>query len=319
VIGDGEPSWTPEAPPGFLTFVEITPLPAPVLPVIAGSLALAYAVGVVRVRTTGRRWSAGRSVSFLAGCLLLAATTGLALEAYGTRLFSVFMFQQLTLMILVPPFLVLGAPGLLLLRAVPHRGVGRVTLRAVHGVLRSRAARIALHPALGLGLFILAFYGLYFSGLADVLLGSVAGHVALEVGFLVFGILFAIPVLSPDPLPIRFRHAGRILDVFAEMALHAFFGVILMVSVVPVVSAFATPPPGWDVDPLADQQLAGGLAWSYGEAPTVLILVYLVHRWYTDDTRRAARADRRSDETGNTDIAEYNHFLEQLESRRPGR
>jgi putative membrane protein len=315
VITDSEPWWTPEAPPGLAAFLDVGPLPAPVLPVIAGVLAVAYGAGVVSVKASGRPWLVRRSMSFLVGCVILAATTGLALEAYGTRLFSVFMFQQLTLMILVPPLLVLGAPGTLMMRAVPHRGLGRLILRAAHGMLKSRVARVALHPALGLALFILAFYGLYFSGLADVLLRTIGGHVALEVAFLAFGILFAIPVLSPDPLPIRTTHSGRILDVFAEMALHAFFGVILMVSIVPLVPAFASPPTAWDVDPLADQQWAGGLAWSYGEAPTVLILVYLVHRWYRDDTRRAARADRTADQSGNPELAQYNQYLEQLRTR----
>lgn len=49
----------------------------------------------------------------------LAAVTGLAIDGYGYRLFSAFMFQHLTLSILVPPLLVLGAPGRLLLRSTP--------------------------------------------------------------------------------------------------------------------------------------------------------------------------------------------------------
>lgn len=51
------------------------------------------------------------------GNLALAAVTGLAVENFGYALFSVFMFQQLTLMMAIPPLLVLGSPGTLLLRA----------------------------------------------------------------------------------------------------------------------------------------------------------------------------------------------------------
>ena len=46
MINDWGPSWTPDAPPSLQSFLEIAPLPAPVLPVIAGTLALAYGLGL---------------------------------------------------------------------------------------------------------------------------------------------------------------------------------------------------------------------------------------------------------------------------------
>ena len=309
------PVWIPDAPPGLAEFLAFSPQPVPVIPVIAGLLGLAYAAGVVRLRVQGRRWPLGRMLLFLTGCALLAATTGLGLEGYGLVMFSVFMFQQLTLMITIPPLLVLGAPGTLLLRATPHRGIGKAVLIAAHSALGSRAARIALHPVLAIGLFILAFYGLYLGGFVDALLSSWPGHLALELTFLAAGILFAVPVLSPDPLPGRQGYAGRVLDVFIEMALHAFFGVIIMISLTPMIDAFANPPPAWGLDPLLDQQIAGGLAWSYGEAPTVIILLYLLHRWYRDDTRRAIQADRRAESQGDPELDTYNSYLEKLRSR----
>ena len=312
------PVWIPDAQPGLAEFLTFSPQPVPIIPAIAGLLALTYIAGVVKLRVRGRRWPLGRTLLFLTGCALLAATTGLGLEGYGLVMFSVFMFQQLTLMITIPPLLVLGAPGTLLFRATPHHGLGRVVLIAAHAALRSRVARIALHPVLAIGLFILAFYGLYLGGFADALLSTWAGHLALELTFLASGILFAVPVLSPDPLPVRQGYMGRVLDVFIEMALHAFFGVIIMISTTPLIAAFSDPPAAWGLDPLLDQQIAGGLAWSYGEAPTVLILLYLIHRWYRDDTRRAAQADRRAEREGDPDLDAYNGYLTRLRSRNGG-
>lgn len=309
------PVWIPSAPPSFAEFIAFAPQPVPVLPAIAMVLAAAYSWGAIRLAMRGQRWHPMRAVSFLAGCALLAATTGLAIEGYGLEMFSVFMFQQLTLMIAIPPLLVLGAPVTLLLRSAPHRGPGRLLAVTALGFLRSRAAQAALHPAITISLFILAFYGLYLGGLANTLLTSLAGHLALEVFFLAAGLLFATPVLSPDPLPSRQSYLGRTLDVFIEMALHAFFGVIVMISPTLIVNAFGNPPASWNLDPLLDQQIAGGLAWSYGEAPTVLILIYLVHRWYGDDTRRAIQADRRAERDGDPDLDAYNDYLSKLRSQ----
>ncbi len=298
--------------PALADFIGVIPLEFPLLPVVAVLLAAGYLVGAARLWAAGRRWSVWRSLSFLLGCAALAAVTGLGVEAYGSALFSVFMFQQLTLMMAIPPLLVLGSPGTLLLRATPHRGIGRMVLRVAHGGLRSRAARWALSPWVALPLYLFAFYGLYLVNLADVILEAPGGHVALEVGFLVAGILFTIPVLSDDPLPVRMSQGARALDVFVETALHAFFGVFLMVAPVLLIDSFAASSLSLGIDPLADQQVAGGLAWSYGEAPTLLMLMFAMHRWFRDSTARDAAAARYADLHGDPDLDAYNTYLTSL-------
>lgn len=225
--------WIPDAPPTLGGFLTPAPLPAPVLPILAGLLAVVYLAGAIRMWVRSRGWPVWRTVSFLLGCVALAAVTGLAVENYGYALFSVFMFQQLTLMMAIPPLLVLGSPGTLLLRATPHHGPGLLVLRAAHAGLRSRTARWLLSPWLAVPLYLAAFYGLYLANFADPILSTVTGHTLLEVGFLVAGMLFTIPILSSDPLPVRMSHGGRALDVFAEAALHAFFGVFLMMATTP--------------------------------------------------------------------------------------
>lgn len=172
-----------------------------------------------------------------------------------------------------------------------------------------------LSPWLALPIYLAAFYGLYLAGLADRILATIAGHVALEVAFLVAGVLFTIPVLSSDPLPMRLSHGGRAIDVFAEAALHAFFGVFLMMATTMLVTRFVAPTEALGLDPLEDQRLAGGLAWSYGEAPTLLMLVYVMHRWFREDTARAAAEDRYADVHGTSELDAYNAYLESLRKK----
>ena len=88
--------------------------------------------------------------------------------------------------------------------------------------------------------------------------------------FLAAGVLFTVPMLSSDPLPAKQGYGGRLLDVAIEMPLHAFFGVVLMMATTPIVEFFATPPASWDLDPMADQKVAGGLAWAGGLASGLL-------------------------------------------------
>ena len=307
--------WISDTPPTLEAF--LTPIlpPVPVLPVLGLLMAVMYLAGAIRLWRQGRRWSVARTVCFLLGCIVLVAVTGLAVEGYGYLLFSVFMFQQLTLMMAIPPLLVLGSPGTLLLRATPHRGLGRVILRLALAGLRSRIARWALSPWIAMPLFLMSFYGFYLGGLADPILQTPGGHPLLEIAFLAAGVLFTIPILSNDPLPVRMTYPGRAMDLFAEAALHAFFGVFLMMSPTLFVETFAGPTTALGIDPLDDQWLAGALAWSYGEGPTVVMLLYVMHRWFRDDTARAAKADKYADAPGDPELDAYNAYLDALRKK----
>ena len=97
---------------------------------------------------------------------------------------------------------------------------------------------------------------------------SWVGHTGLELFFLATGVLFIVPVLSSGPLPVKQSNLGRCFDLFVEMPLHVFIGVILMMATSPLLSTFTNPPASWNVDLMADQQMAGALAWSYGENPS---------------------------------------------------
>lgn len=303
------PVWVPTAPPSVETLLAPTLQPVPLIPAIGLLLSMLYLAGAVRLWASGRRWPVWRCLSFLIGCGAMVVTMGAGMEGYGLRMFSVFMFQQLTLMLAIPGFLALGSPGRLLLRATPHRGPGRTVLRLAFLGLRSRLGRLLIHPAFTVPLFLFNFYGIYLSDVADLLLSSWYGHVSLELLFLASGLLFTVPLISADPLPVRKSHGWRLIDAFSEMPLHAFFGVILMMSTTPIVDFFASAPDSWNIDPIKDQYLAGGLAWAYGEIPSLLILLFITVGWQREEARTTARTDA---EQATPQLDAYNAYLERL-------
>ncbi|MFP5367028.1 MAG: cytochrome c oxidase assembly protein [Actinomycetes bacterium] len=309
------PVWLPSLPPSLAEYLAPNLQPVPLIPALTLLAAVFYLAGAIRLWRQGRRWSVVRTCSFLVGCLAIVVVMGAGIEGYGLRMFSIFMFQQLTLMMAVPPLLVVGSPGTLLLRATPHGRVGRRVLRAALWGLRSRWGRVAIHPAFMVPLFLLSFYGVYFSGLADLLLPNWYGHVGLELLFLISGILFTVPLISADPLPSRQTHFGRMIDIFAEMPLHAFFGVVVMMATTPMVKFFATPPPAWNINAMKDQEVAGGLAWSYGELPGVLLLMFILVRWQREEARSNASIERAERTGGTPELDAYNSYLQHLADR----
>lgn len=312
-LGASIPVLVPQEFPDIWRLLSLQLQPLPIFPIIAILLATAYVVGVTRVRRSSQ-WPARRVFFFITGCAALFAITATGIEGYGYALISVFMFQQLTLMMVIPLLLVLGWPGTLLLKSTPSRGRGRwIRLVALRG-LRSRTANIALHPGILVALFLFAFYGVYLTGVGTWLLASWWGHFALEVFFLAAGVLFAIPIASRDPLPSRRSPLGKLVSLLVEMPLHAIFGVIVMLATTRLITTGIQSPSNWKIDPLVDQGIAGALAWTYGELPALLLIIVMLARWERDDTRRAQRADR---DHGDADLERYNAYLARLQSAPP--
>ncbi|MFE0626115.1 cytochrome c oxidase assembly protein [Streptomyces sp. NPDC058864] len=283
-------------------------------------LALAlYGWGVVRLLRRGDRWPAGRIVAFVAGVLSIALVMCTALNDYGMVMFSVHMVQHMVVSMVSPILLLLGAPVTLTLRALPTAGRGRKGPRELLvALLHSRYMQVITHPAFTIPLFIASLYGLYFTPLFDTLMGSRAGHIAMMVHFLAVGLVFFWPIMGVDPGPNRPSHVMRILELFAGMPFHAFFGIALMMASEPMIGAFKHPPASLGIDALDDQTAAGGIAWAFSEIPSVIVLVALLIQWYTSDQRQARRKDRAADRDGDAELAAYNAYLASLEARGRG-
>lgn len=280
-------------------------------------LALAlYGWGVARLRRRGDAWPVGRTVGFVIGVLTVALVMCTALNDYGMVLFSVHMVQHMVISMLSPILLLLGAPVTLTLRALPSAGRGRKGPRELLvALLHSRYMRVITHPAFTIPLFIASLYALYFTPLFDFLMGSKVGHIAMMVHFLAVGLVFFWPIMGVDPGPHRPGYVMRMLELFAGMPFHAFFGIALMMASAPMVETYADPPASLQVSALSDQSAAGGIAWAFSEIPSVIVLVALVFQWYVSEQRTARRRDRRADRDGDRELAAYNAYLASLRTR----
>lgn len=281
-------------------------------------LALAlYGWGVLRLRRRGDPWPPGRAAAFILGVATIALVTCTGLNDYGMVLFSAHMVQHMVISMISPILLLLGAPVTLLLRALPAAHGGRRGPRQLLvSLLHSRYTRVITSPLFTIPLFIASLYGLYFTPLFDTLMQTRAGHVAMMAHFLAVGLVFFWPIMGVDPGPHRPGHLMRMLELFATMPFHAFFGITLMMATEPLVDTFAHPPASLSVDAVSDQTAAGGIAWAFSEVPAVVVLVALVMQWYVAEQRRARRLDRAADRNGDRELATYNAYLSSLGSPR---
>jgi cytochrome c oxidase assembly factor CtaG len=282
-----------------------------------------YVAAVVRLRRRGDSWPPGRIVAWLLGCVALLFTTSSGVGRYMPAMFSMHMVAHMCLSMLVPILLVLGAPVSLALRALPAAGhndppgMREWLLAALH----SRLSRFLTNPVVATVLFVAGFYGLYLSSLFDTTVSSHAGHLAMNVHFLLSGYLFYWVVIGVDPTPRPIPPLAKVAVVFASLPLHAFFGVVLM-GTRQVLGAAYYRSLGfpWHTDLLGDQRLGGGIAWAAGELPLVIVMIALLVQWARSDRRTARRLDRAAELDDDADLTAYNAMLAELAHRdKPGR
>jgi putative copper resistance protein D len=73
---------------------------------------------------------------------------------------------------------------------------------------------------------------------------------------------------------------------------------------------------GWGTSALSDQQTGGGIAWSVGEIPTLVLAIGVAVAWSRSDEREGRRRDRAADRTGDAELQAYNDMLANLERGR---
>jgi putative copper resistance protein D len=281
-------------------------------------MASLYASGLLRLYRRGDRWPPGRSIAWFGGVAVLAWLTNFGISQYANVAAGFHMAQHMVLTMLVPILLVLGSPVTLALRALTPSPAGRWGAREwlVRG-LGSRPLKVLTHPAVVLVLYFVGLYGLYLTSAFASLMGSHAGHVLMQVHFVVSGYLFYWILIGVDPRPRPLPYLYRFMIMVIASALHGFFAVVIMMSGAPLAPEwFAKVQPPWIDDLLADTVNGGQAAWAMGEFPLAVVAITLAIQWARDEDRAARRIDRRAVQTGDAERHAYNAYLAELATGR---
>jgi putative membrane protein len=226
--------------------------PAWSLDLVAAAYAGVYAWGAARV---GRRWSPWRTLSFMAGVAVVLVALQSGLDAYDERLLSAHMLQHVLLLMLAPPLLLLGAPVLLALRALPaqrRRGAAR---------LLSRTRRLT-RPAACLAAFAVVLVGAHLPPVFDAALRDPLAHAFEHAAFLAAGLALWWPLTNADPV-VRHRLGGfgRIFYMLAAMVPEDIVGAYLNRAGAVVYAPYAGAARALGISAVVDQQQAGAIMW----------------------------------------------------------
>ena len=276
--------------------------------VVAAAL---YLAGAIKLARRKDRWPVMRTVSWVLGVVVVMWCTNSGLAEYASVSVTFHMVQHMTLAMLAPILLVMGAPATLALRALsPSHGNERGPREWLVWLLHSKITGFLTNPFLVLFLYITTLYGLYLTPAFGWLMGSHVGHIGMTVHFIASGYLFYWVLIGIDPRPKPLPYWARLLMLLVGMAVHAFLAVVLMMSSQPLAPEwYGIVRPTWVTDPLADSLTGGQVAWALAEVPGLIVLIAIAMQWARSDDREATRRDRAADRDGDHELDAYNARL----------
>lgn len=257
----GEPwTWGWQAYPGVWAFVVLT----------------AAGAWLLMRRATLRM---GQRVSALVAIALLWLTLDWPVGPLGTGYLAwVHALQFVSLGMVVPP---------LLLNALPRE--------RMHALLDARPRVAALvsavtQPLVAAITFTLTMIVTHVPRVVDSVMQFQLGAFALDMAWLLSGVVFWWPIVVRYPAREGFSPIFRILYIFLGTQAHLFIAMWLLLSEFPVYATYELAPRVTSLSALQDQQVAGGIMIAVAEPIVFAFIAVVFFRWARDQEAREGRA-----------------------------
>jgi putative membrane protein len=255
---------------------------------VAATIWYLWAVNRVNRRCPGAPWSALRTASFLTGVALLAIVWVGPIGAYTQVFFWAHMTQHITIMMVAGPLLVMGGPVTLAFRAANPETRRTVIIP----VLRSRVVWWLTNPYVTWIVFAGVLLGTHLTPFYNIALQHDAAHIFIEQPLYLFAaLIYYYPILGGNLTPRRLTPLQRVASLATMMIPEIILGFVIYASPVVLYSAYMTVERPFGLDPLSDQQLAGGMMWALGMVIDTIWISLAVAEWFSSEERRARKLD----------------------------
>jgi cytochrome c oxidase assembly factor CtaG len=186
---------------------------------------------------------------------------GSPLAQLDEALLSVHMVQHLLLSTVAAPLILLAAPALPLLHALPWVVVAHGVAPALRSGPVRAAGRLLGRPAVCWSVAMVVFIGWHTPALFELGLRSGRWHVIEHASFLVSGILFWWPVVQPWPSTPTWPGWSMVLYLFLATLPCDALSAFLVFSDRVVYRGYLAAPRRFGLSVLQDQEWAGALMW----------------------------------------------------------
>ncbi|WP_010531506.1 cytochrome c oxidase assembly protein [Lentibacillus jeotgali] len=219
-------------------------------------------------RRKGRKWPVFRTFLWLTGIVLCLISVAGPLARLAHADFRIHMVGHLSLGMLGPLLLTLGAPVKLLLRSLSVHQAKRLTR-----ILRSWLLGFLSNPAVTATLNIGGLWVLYTTDLFTIMHESPLLHIFVHLHIFLAGYLFTVSLIYVEPIPHRTSYLYRSTILVLALAAHGILSKHI----------YAWPPEGV---PKVEAEVGGMLMYYGGDAVDLIMIIILCCHWYHDTKPR---------------------------------
>jgi putative membrane protein len=242
------------------------------------------------------RLRAPRVVASLAGIALLWIALDWPIGTLGAGyLASVHMVQFFLIAMIAPALLVWGwPPSALDTSNVDVSAPARSDTRT--NPLRSLVDALT-HPVVAIVIFVGVVSVTHAPPVVDSLMASQIGSFALDMAWLIAGIVFWWPLIGGPFGRPPLRTPLNIAFIFASSLSHTGVSMYLLLARFPVYSTYELAPPITGISKLTDQDLAGGLMLLGGAAIVLGAISVLFFKWQAEMEREEVESRQQTAES----------------------
>jgi putative membrane protein len=250
-------------------------------PEVVLSIALVALTYVGASLVLKRRPNSRQQIAFWSSvvALVLALTGPLAAYARGFS-FSAYIFQQMLLVFVVPPLMLLGLPDWMVRPVMTNRFVEPI-------------ARFITRPLVAFLTFSMFFALLHYPALCDQVCHAKAFFGGIRLALVTVGLLLWWPMLSPLPEYPRLSYPMQILYLFLLMIpMTAVAAPITMAETV-LYMYYGMGQHPFGLTPIADQVLGGLIMWIGQGVYIMFVFSGIFFRWAQREDSEFPAANRR--------------------------
>jgi cytochrome c oxidase assembly factor CtaG len=240
-------------------------------------IAVFYLRGFMPVhRQMPRRYPLSSLAFYSAGMVVLAVALASPLTTLDDRLLTAHMVQHLVLLMIAPPLLLLGAPQIPMVRAIPPA----LAKKTVGLIAKSRRGRPLFnrltHPVSGLMVFSTVMLGWHLPAPFQAALCSDDWHMVEHGCMLTAGLLFWYPVIRPWPAAEQWSRWALVPYLLVGDGVNSVLAAFMVFSGRLLYPSYARLPRLGGISAINDQILAGAVMWVPGSILFVVIAIAIV-------------------------------------------